>query len=905
MNIRRWFCRCLLLVGLLLSLPIGWVLAEESPAQEPLIVAQDHDWPPFAYENSHGEPEGILVDFWAVLSERLDRPIEFYLTDWSDSIQAVRDGRADVHGGLFYSDRRAEFFTFTENVVPLSAYLFVRSDAQITAVEDLHNASIGVIKDSMEQEYLQTHHPEMVEAVFLDHQTLIHAALEGHLMGFVADYPVGQYLLDELARPTDFRPFLGLYSSHLKLGVPLDNPELRDRLNQALAQVDARERQQIMARWLNTQTVEVLPRWFIPMVVAAIIALLLAGYSLWLRHKSQNLAHTLEVRNQELADSEGLFRGLADSAAVGVYIIRGERFTFVNQALADLFGCPREQVLATPYYEFIHPDDRAVIQQRKQDRLAGKAVPSHYEMRIINAKGEALWIYNSVSVSNLGGHWVSIGVLIDISERKALIEQLALRERQYRTLVDNANDIIFTLNAQGRFQFVSKNWTQMLGHSVDEVLGKDVAEFVYPEDLSGCRDFLQQVLESGEKKAGFEYRVMHKDGSIRWHTANASPLLDDDGMPVVFLGIARDITQRMQAEKTLREQHRFQTLLADLSSDFMAAKTVDKAGMDAQVNALLAEAGRFFGVDRAYLFSFSPEENSVNNTHEWCREGVFPAIDMNQSLSLSTFPWWKERLADSFATGRPIFIPDISAIPGAAERAFLGEEQQIASMICVPIRVADKPEGFLGFDSLTPRSWQGDQPESLVLLANLLGDALTRHKLEQQLLTSSITDALTGLHNRRYLFEQISARLARYQRSHHPFSLVMMDIDFFKKLNDDHGHMAGDAVLRQFADLLCEQIRPFDLCARFGGEEFVLLLDELDASAACDAVERILERVRSCSFHYQNEIISVTASAGVVSVAELIPPPPQPEYLIDAADQRLYEAKRRGRDQVVCSPGAS
>jgi PAS domain S-box-containing protein len=130
-----------------------------------------------------------------------------------------------------------------------------------------------------------------------------------------------------------------------------------------------------------------------------------------------------------------------------------------------------------------------------------------------------------------------------------VIENLKKSEEKYRILIESSHDIIYTLSANGYFTFVSPVWTSILGHSVDQVVGKSFRVFVHPEDLPACLIWLQKVIETGKPQEGIEYRVQHLNGNWYWHTSSAVPFTDDSNTIVGFYGIATDITQRKQAEK--------------------------------------------------------------------------------------------------------------------------------------------------------------------------------------------------------------------------------------------------------------------------------------------------------------------------------------------------------------------
>jgi diguanylate cyclase (GGDEF)-like protein len=156
----------------------------------------------------------------------------------------------------------------------------------------------------------------------------------------------------------------------------------------------------------------------------------------------------------------------------------------------------------------------------------------------------------------------------------------------------------------------------------------------------------------------------------------------------------------------------------------------------------------------------------------------------------------------------------------------------------------------------------------------------------------SVTDALTGLLNRRYLEARLSEEVKRSNRHGFPMSFMMIDVDHFKSYNDQFGHPAGDAALRLVGSVIRETLRGADVAARYGGEEFSVLLPQTAGEEAAVLAERIRQNIAEANFKHRK----VTASIGIASCsAELC----AAADVVDAADKALYEAKRRGRDRVI------
>jgi diguanylate cyclase (GGDEF)-like protein len=162
----------------------------------------------------------------------------------------------------------------------------------------------------------------------------------------------------------------------------------------------------------------------------------------------------------------------------------------------------------------------------------------------------------------------------------------------------------------------------------------------------------------------------------------------------------------------------------------------------------------------------------------------------------------------------------------------------------------------------------------------------------------AISDALTDVHNHRYLIEFLEREVSRSVRHHRPLAILLIDIDHFKAINDDYGHLAGDYALRELAGIVKASVRKEELFARYGGEEFALVLPETPLEEARSAAERVREAVESHPFRYDEKAFKITISLGGTVTAgddESL----TPNDLIREADARLYQAKREGRNRVI------
>ena len=169
---------------------------------------------------------------------------------------------------------------------------------------------------------------------------------------------------------------------------------------------------------------------------------------------------------------------------------------------------------------------------------------------------------------------------------------------------------------------------------------------------------------------------------------------------------------------------------------------------------------------------------------------------------------------------------------------------------------------------------------------------------EKKLLEMARIDALTKAYNRSFLDKRLTEELERARRFANPLSIILIDIDFFKNVNDTHGHLCGDHTLRSIASILQRTVRTVDLVGRYGGEEFCCILPETPSANACILAERLRHEIETEVFTFGDRQFHITISLGV---AEYDEETTTLEALIGRADSALYQAKSAGRNRVICA----
>ncbi|TMA28071.1 MAG: diguanylate cyclase [Deltaproteobacteria bacterium] len=217
----------------------------------------------------------------------------------------------------------------------------------------------------------------------------------------------------------------------------------------------------------------------------------------------------------------------------------------------------------------------------------------------------------------------------------------------------------------------------------------------------------------------------------------------------------------------------------------------------------------------------------------------------------------------------------------------------LAALKIFPLRAGDSTVGTLVCGSRSAEALPEAAQRELAMLALQAAEALVRTRLYEEAEKLATTDGLTGLLNRRTFNGQLQARVREAERYRKPLSLLLLDIDHFKRVNDSHGHPAGDAVLRGVAHVAAREARETDLCARYGGEEMAVILPETDARGALAMAERIRAAVEKAQHATESGALRVTVSVGIATT-----PAPSAEGLLEAADKALYRAKQNGRNRV-------
>ncbi len=274
-------------------------------------------------------------------------------------------------------------------------------------------------------------------------------------------------------------------------------------------------------------------------------------------------------------------------------------------------------------------------------------------------------------------------------------------------------------------------------------------------------------------------------------------------------------------------------------------------------------------------------------------------VDKEGRAPRQLFPKEQGLTGSVLAVGKTIYIPDVDQAVDFQGLHYGGLEHT-RSVLALPLRAGDRILGMLSAQSYQPNAYTSEDQYLLEMLAATAAIAIENSRLLKEIQWLAITDPLTGLYNRRGLFELAEREVERYRRFGRPFCVYMIDIDHFKQINDTHGHAAGDQVLVGLAKRLKQRIRDIDIIGRYGGEELLVVLPETQLAQGLLAAERARGHVEQHPIHTEHGEIPVTISVGVAEIDAQIS---DLAALVDRADSAMYAAKQAGRNRVMAYRG--
>ena len=552
------------------------------------------------------------------------------------------------------------------------------------------------------------------------------------------------------------------------------------------------------------------------------------------------IGSSIDITTRKTAESVGRrLAAIVEGSGDGIFGLTDDGIiTSWNPAAAQLFGYTADEIIGQRI-EILAPDDRQYEQSNMRDRLKAGGPPEHLETTRRRKDGTTVDVVITASASkDDDGRTSGLSVIN---------QDITTRVRAQRELVESTRRLAEAqrIASLGSFEFDVATAVSSWSVEFYRILGIDPAlpaslqlmlGAVHPGDTDKSLAVWADTIQRGVA-CDLEIRVVRPDSSERWVRIRAVPVVGADGRVAKLAGTMLDETDRVAADRVRRvAETRFET---GFEQSAIGAAISDLDGIPFRVNPA---ACQFF--ERPVDVLIGRSWNEFTHPDE---------LQLGQAVL--------GRLAaghDTYADERRYLRPDGSVIWALTHVTLVRDE-------------AGKPEYFF------------------VQLQDITGRKLT----EQELAHQALHDTLTGLPNRALLEDRLIHGLAGSRRRGSRLGVMFLDIDQFKMVNDSLGHSAGDDLLRHAAARIAGAIRPGDTVARFGGDEFVVVCDDVSATETEGVAERVLAAL-SLPLHMGNQEMHVTASLGIALADENA----TPESLLRDSDSAMYRAKERGRGRI-------
>lgn len=510
--------------------------------------------------------------------------------------------------------------------------------------------------------------------------------------------------------------------------------------------------------------------------------------------------------------------------------------------------------------------------------LSGNKQSGEFLIKLITTGEEKWFSFDFILISPE----ILLEIAEDITDRKNAQIVLAEKQRQYETLLKNLPGMAYRCKYDNKWtmEFVSEGSIDLTGYAPHELnSNKKVAfvEIIHPFD----REMVWQKIQKGlEHQKSFEiiYRIVTKDKEEKWVWERGQGIENAQGEIFALEGFISDITERIESENKVEKARRQAEALQEAMSELASRLDLSQV-----LQRILLTLKKILEFDSAALFLKENDTVKIVAARGFTNTG---------RLINKTFPINNSLLEEVQIIGKPLILED-AQLDSRYER--WEGATQVRGWLCVPIMRHKQILGFLTIDSYQPGTYKHEDAVIAQTFADEAAIVIENARLYETAQKMAISDGLTNIFNRRHFYEVAKMEFERSQRYKTPLSVIMIDIDHFKYINDTYGHSAGDQVLIQFVERMKAELRNTDILSRYGGEEFAILLPETDMEEALQVAERLRNVVAKEPFNLQTAKPYITISLGVALNEQDVT---MLDLLIDRSDKALYESKQFGRNRV-------
>ena len=467
---------------------------------------------------------------------------------------------------------------------------------------------------------------------------------------------------------------------------------------------------------------------------------------------------------------------------------------------------------------------------------------------------------------------------------QALQRSIKFREK----ITDSTPNLLYIYDlVEQRNVYCNPFISELLGYTPQQLQKfKDgiLDELIHPDDVELLQQHFKRCLTlKDDKYLEIEYRIKNSSGQWYWlHDKNTIFSRDSQGKPQQILGIAQDISRTKELDRQLKEQisvltrtNQARIQLAKMNEFIQACVSLDEA--QAVVADLLSPL--FSSTDGA-IYLLNNSKNLFEKIAKWGNTYSESSFDLNECWAI------RQGTAHRVYPQTPNLYCSHTITTA-----------ELKPSLCLPMIAKGETIGMLYLRFANSETISQTSQSIAETVAQNIAMSFANLKLQQELKFQSLRDPLTGLYNRRYLNESLTREIDRARRKQQFISLIMLDVDHFKRFNDIHGHSAGDLVLASVGDYLLSQIRQYDLACRYGGEELVIVMLDATKEDTVLRAEAIRTGIKKLQLRHEGtQLETISVSIGVSCFPD---DATDGSGLIEAADKALYQAKKQGRDRVM------
>ncbi len=582
-------------------------------------------------------------------------------------------------------------------------------------------------------------------------------------------------------------------------------------------------------------------------------------------------------------DSEIL--SLADAAPVGLFTsVQGVGIVLANRRMCEIAGVPLEELLGYGFRNLVHPEDYARV-VAASERAGTAANELAIEYRIVRADGEVRWVETHAVAVRQGPPLTIVGSLTDVTDFKRVESALRDSESRFRAIVEQGFDVVTILDREFRVIYASPA-ARRLGGFESPQLGREAFTFIHEDDVERVKKYYTSVARGERGSHTITARLVTAAGDVEHLEVIAHNLHEDPDVEGLVV-VSRVVTDRIEAEVALRASE---------------ARLRDQASILEMIATSTPRADTLAEICRMVESQLNDARCTILLVDEVRNELVHGAAPSFPASFLQALDGTKIRDGDgvcatSAAIGETVMVADVLEDPSTSKYHELAREHGIRGCWSTPVLAASDDRVIGAFatylrEPRTPTAVEEAAVDSVVQLAAI---AIERTQFEDALAHQAHHDPLTNLPNRTLFGELLEHALRRAQRTGTAVAVLFLDLDRFKVVNDSLGHDSGDELLAALGQRLANVLRPGDVVARFGGDEFTVLCEDLEPGVAdrqsIGVAERLIDALRA-PFMIAGEDQFVSASVGI---AISMTGRERPEALLRDADAAMYRAKERGK----------